>query len=205
MIDIDRFEAIVPKMPKRNQKRKVKGAKGVDSTQWNMPMDPPSTTQSVFPFTLQGGTALWSLEKDSAGTLTYSKVFAALVQSFSMGTATLALRVTHIGIYGRVSTPETTTAVSSQSTIVLEDAYTGRQVRGISTPVKRARAGIQLSELRRMRWYDAGNIGTISEQDLAYFRVTDTSSCFDFATGATGYDIVVRGFARLSRNIGTCT
>jgi len=128
-----------------------------------------------------------------------------LLSSHFVGAATLALRVTHIGIYGRVSTPETTTAVSSQSTIVLEDAYTGRQVRGISTPVKRARAGIQLSELRRMRWYDAGNIGTISEQDLAYFRVTDTSSCFDFSTGATGYDIVVRGFARLSRNIGTCS
>lgn len=138
----------------------------------------------------------------------YQDVIKALRTIYGGGSAAstqnFAVRVTHVGIYGGVSTTISGSSESSvQDIVVLEDAYTGRQVRGYSTPVKRARAGLVVADIRAMKWYDAGNTDTIAEKHICYFRRAESEACL--SGSPTQYDVIVRGYAKISRNIGSCT
>jgi len=151
---------------------------------------------------------MFGIDTTGKGTLNYPNVITALHKTFASSSSAdsnqyYGIRVTHVGVYGSVSTPAATGTPSDQDIVFLEDAFTGRQVEGVSTPVKRARAGLVMSALKALRWYSQGNNNAIVEQDIAYVRVAASHGCP--AGPANSYDIVVRGFARVSRNLGTCS
>ncbi len=88
--------------------------------------------------------------------------------------------------------------------LVLEDAFTGLQVRGVGGPLTRARAGFKMSALRSMRYYNPGNPeSSIVNQVLATIRINDSANCLD-KDAPNAYNILVKGFARIDRAVGTC-
>jgi len=166
-----------------------------------MPETPPETTLGVLPFTIQGPLAAFLITKDNNYTLNYPGVTNALISS--VGSSTYSIRVTHVGIYGDTSVAPTADKTGVQYIINLSDAYSGRYVRGVSDLTRRARAGLQMSHLRQWKWYDQGNRDVISEKDIAYVRYSASNAC-PTDDALANLDIVVRGFVRFTRNVGSC-
>lgn len=175
----------------------------VDSKKWNLPEVPPESSLAAAPFTLQGNLATFGIDKTGAYTVNYGGIVAGLRQAFNLGgDANLSVRVTNVGVYGSTSSPVTSSVEASQDIITLTDANSGRAVRGVSDAVHRSRAGLTLPHLRQWKWYDSGNRDTIAEKDIAYIRSAYNSGCP--AGTENTYDVVVRGFYRIARSIGTC-
>lgn len=139
-------------------------------------------------------------------TLTYAGVVRSLDSFVGCSTVTtLAIRVTHVGVYGKTSTAETATENASQSIVTLYDSQTGRPVRGVSDYTSRARAGLEMSQLRQWKWYNSGSYDTFDEKDIVYVRKTGGNTCPDPSTEASSYDIVVQGFCRFTRLPPACS
>lgn len=169
-----------------------------------MPTTPPETSLSVLPFTVQGGTTLFAIDKENSYRLTYPGVNSALRTMFDFAATTKwAIRVTHVGIYGRTSTAETNEAASEQNLIMLSDLYTGRQVRGVSDYTKRARAGFEAAEIRKMSWYSEGDPDSFPLPVLADIRVGNNTVQCPVENG-NAYNIVVKGFVRFTRAVSGC-
>lgn len=189
---------------KNNVKTKSKSL-SVDSKEWKVPMNPPETSYAQFPFTIQGALLDFEVAKGDNDKLTYSGVLTAFRRTLTQTAMALSFRVTHVAVYGNTSTLNTDlgTKPSQADYVAVEDAYTGREVRGSSTPTVRARAGIALSPLKAMKWYNSANFDSIPEKDIVYIRTGMSSACLpDDSTQA--YTIVVRGFCRIPRRNGSC-
>lgn len=192
------------KKANRSKKGKPSATVSIDSRKWNLPPQPPETSQSSAPFVLQGNATTFGLSKANNFTLNYGGVVAGLRLTYSLGTdANLAIRVTHVGVYGSTSSPVTSSQEASQYIITLTEASSGRAERGVSDAVHRARAGFVVPHLRQWKWYDSGNRDTIAEKDIAYIRAAYNSGCPE-DTQQNALDIIVKGYYRISRNIGTC-
>lgn len=194
-------------MPKKVMKKAKTRAISFDAKVWKMPLDPPETSQAQFPFTLQGNAASFGVDSSSDYTLTYSSVAEALQEAYGITSNSISVRVTHYGVYGPTSplaTGGTTPVPNIPFTLRVDDAFTGRNVQNTSTPVKRARGGFIQPEVRAMKWYSHGNRDSVAEKHIAYLRYTDSGSCPP-ANWLDSFTIVIRGFARISRVVGTCS
>lgn len=169
-----------------------------------MPETPPESSIASFPFVLQGNNIAFLISKETNYTLKYSGVYQAIKSGLG-AFPSMALRVTHVGVYGKTSTQETVGGNASQSIVNIVDSRTGRSVRGISDYTKRARAGLVLSDLGQVSWYNAGSLSSARDEDIAYLRKTGASICPDDDKEGSSYDIVVRGFCRIAYNVQGCT
>jgi len=191
-------------MPRKSAKRKPR-IHSIDSSVWRLNPTPPETSFGVLPFTIQGNLIAFNIKKENNYTLNYPGVVQGLNQFVSCTSgATLAVRVTHVGVFGKTSTAETIEGNASHSIVTMYDSYTGRSVRGVSDYTKRARAGIQMSMLRQLKWYNLGSLDTFDEKDIVYFRKTGANTCPDPTSETNSYDVVVRGFVRFTAQPGTC-
>jgi hypothetical protein len=142
--------------------------------------------------------SFFGLSKDDNYTLKYKGVLQALGTRYGINTGNAAIRVTHVGLYGPPSATD-----RNNSTVFMEDAFTGRQVIGYGTQVDRPRCGFKTAALQAMRWFSAANYEVDENGHIAYLRVGESLTCLVDAN-LDLYMLVVKGVYRPSRVTGTC-
>jgi len=193
------------KKPNKRRRRTNRTGNRYDSRLWRIPLNPPETTQAEFPVTLNASLKAFGATKAGKFVVTYPAVVAELGKQFNLPDIKyVSIRITSYAVYGLTSVLPTQSLTSVQKSISIEDAYTGREVRGYSTPVVRARAGIIQNPLRQMRWYNAGNDDENQEKHLFYLRIGDEGICPD-EDNMIAYNCIVAGYVRISKFIGACS
>lgn len=170
-----------------------------DSRVWNMPITPSEYSQGTFPFSIIGTFEELDMAKDAQ--LTYSRVLTWLVKRYltSATSLPLSIQVHKVGVYG----PTQVSPDRSASTVVIEDAYTGRTIIGTASVTARSRAGFIAAPLRRMKWYDSGSTTqSLTENVIAYVR---SATVCPGPANAQLYSVVISGIARISSSFGLCT
>lgn len=174
----------------------------VDSKVWSLPVQPYEVSFGVLPYTIQSSLSSFQVDKTNAYSLRYGNIMQVLRNKFHLGSeSTFAYTVEAVGVYGITSTMSDRTHNSVNKQVALVDAYTGRMVSGLSTPVDRARAGFIQAPIRQMYWYSVGNRETsLPNNDIAYLRIgNDLTRPLDDDVDA-GYHIILRGKLRVEPN-----
>lgn len=168
-----------------------------------MPVTPPETSYASLPYTVMGSIQSFGMNKANNWTLEYENIRPAIVAKFATSNAQLAFTVAKVGIYGLTSTLSDSTSSTVQKQVLVEDAYTGRLVQGVSTPVDRARAGFVQSPIRRMYWYNSANNDVIPQKHILYLRTGDKQAC-PLDEEAIKYQVLVQGKLRIAPNPTKC-
>lgn len=185
---------------KASSRRSGRAPSGTDSSVWRLPQDPISYSLRDFPFTIC--LSAKDFKMDKTGTLTYPVVCDSLEFLYKFRANSIAVQVHAFGAYA--SSGSGSGLLPLDTAVTVQDAYTGRVVVGWGTPVKRARAGVSQTAVRRMKWYSQSSPDTESEKELAYMRNgTSLDTCSSAGLAFTGL-VVVKGVARVSPIASVC-